>query len=714
LYVKNGALEQRLLIKMVIINGLVLMILFPIDALWLFLTVLLLIGVSIYAFRLYLQFINLQGQGLKLEAQKITLANKIGERIKEVEKQADELETLDQIVRIINKDIDLELVLRNLLLQGIQLIPQAESGAFLVYDPSHKVFRIGAVFGYELEDVENITFTIEEATQRYALPVDRIKEGVYIVPGVNPNRVASEKVSALPSPKSMLAMTIMVNGQLEGFIIFDSFSNYKAFNEADLQRLARFRDHAIPAFTKAHFLQEIKAQSDEMATLDRIVRIVNQEMELSRVLQSLLDQGLELISNAESGAFLNWEEDKNLFVVAAAVGYTKQETDFVSFTWEEALARYTDAQDQVFEGVYLIHPMQDRIAGQKLIHINLPKAMLTMPIRVEEKLVGFLIFESFSSEKAFSQKDIYRLLRFRDHAVSAFSKAKFLRAIQSQKNELEKANAVINKKNMDLMMAYEIIELKNKDITDSIQYAKRIQEALLPGTADFNKVFPHAFILYLPKDIVSGDFYWYYQKDDVFVWAAVDCTGHGVPGAFMSVIGSTVLNHIVIEQGITNPASILNYLNKEVKLILKQTEVSTQKTYDGMEVGLCSYDAKKNTITFAGANRPLYFVRNNELIEIKGDKIPIGAGPFQSSGLFTDHVFELQPGDAFYLSSDGYGDQFGGSNDRKFTTKKLKDMILQTQSYSLADQQKILHKVLDDWRGKTSQTDDILIIGIQI
>lgn len=691
-----------------------LMILFPVDALWLFLALGMLITVGIYAFRLYLQFINLQGQGLKLEAQKVTLANKIGERIKEVEKQAEELETLDQIVRIINKDIDLELVLRNLLLQGIQLIPQAESGAFLVYDRSQKSFRVGAIFGYELEDVENIHFTIEEATQRYALPVDRIKEGVYIVPGITPNRAAGDKVVGLPTPKSMLAMTILVNGQLEGFIIFDSFTNAKAFNEADLQRLSRFRDHAIPAFTKAHFLQEIKAQSEEMATLDRIVRIVNQEMELSRVLQSLLDQGLELISNAESGAFLNWEEDKNIFVVAAAIGYTKQETDFVSFTWEEALARYTDAQDQVFEGVYLIHPMQDRIAGQKLIHINLPKAMLTMPIRVEEKLVGFLIFESFSSEKAFSQKDIYRLLRFRDHAVSAFSKAKFLRAIQSQKSELEKANTVINKKNMDLMMAYEIIELKNKDITDSIQYAKRIQEALLPGTADFNKVFPSAFILYLPKDIVSGDFYWYYQKDDIFVWASVDCTGHGVPGAFMSVIGSTVLNHIVIEQGITNPASILNYLNKEVKLILKQTEVSTQKTYDGMEVGLCAYDSKKNIITFSGANRPLYFVRNNELMEIKGDKIPIGAGPFQSSGLFTDHVFELQQGDAFYLSSDGYGDQFGGSNDRKFTTKKLKDMILQTQSYSLADQQKILHKVLDDWRGKTSQTDDILIMGVQI
>jgi serine phosphatase RsbU (regulator of sigma subunit) len=649
----------------------------------------------------------------KLEVQKISLANKIGERIREVEKQTEELEALDQIVRIINKDLALPQVLRNLLLQGIQLLAKAESGAFLIFDPVISRFKIGAVFGYDFEDVKDVTFSLEEARLRYSLPTERVKEGVFIVPKFDDSRAGSDKVAKLSTPKSMLAMTVIIEGNLEGFIIFDSFSSSNAFDEADVLKMARFRDHAVPAFSKAHFLNLIEVRNEELATLERIVRIVNQEVEFERVLQSLLEQGLELISKAESGTFFNFESDIERFKIVATVGYSKSETSHIELKWEEAVARYTDANDLVREGVYVIKAPHERAAYQQFRTLKTPVVMLTLPIRLEEKLVGFIIFESFSDERAFSQHEIQRLMRFRDHAVSAYSKARFLDAIQKQKRDLEDANKLIQRKSMDVIMAYEIIEIKNKDITDSIQYAKRIQEAIMPKISDFAKLFEHSFILYLPKDIVSGDFYWFAQKNDLYIWAAVDCTGHGVPGAFMSVMGSTLLNSIVMEQSITDPALILNTLNKEVKLMLKQNDDQI-KSYDGMELGLFAYNPQTHEITFSGANRPMYFLRDGELEEIKGDKIPIGAGPFQSTTLFTNTVIKTKKGDCFYVCSDGYGDQFGGANDRKFTSKKLKDLLLQIQAYALSDQLKILNKVIEDWRGKTPQTDDVLVMGIQI
>ncbi len=258
------------------------------------------------------------------------------------------------------------------------------------------------------------------------------------------------------------------------------------------------------------------------------------------------------------------------------------------------------------------------------------------------------------------------------------------------------------------------LEKKNKDITSSIEYAQRIQQAILPHHELIQEGFEEHFVLYLPKDIVSGDFYWYAHKGDYSLIAAVDCTGHGVPGAFMSIIGYSNLNKIVLEQGITEPGLILENLDKEVTEVLKQKQ-NGSKSRDGMDLALCAYHRKTQKLQFAGAYRPLYLIRNKQMQEFKGSSFPIGGTfRYRNKKTFTNHEVQLQKGDTLYLFSDGFPDQFGGVDNRKFMTKKFKKLLLNIWEKPLAEQQAQLMHAFQSWKGDYKQMDDILIIGLKI
>ena len=256
-----------------------------------------------------------------------------------------------------------------------------------------------------------------------------------------------------------------------------------------------------------------------------------------------------------------------------------------------------------------------------------------------------------------------------------------------------------------------LIEEKNKDITDSINYAKRIQEAILPEQNLLSKIFNDSFVLFKPKDIVSGDFYWFAEHKGKKIVAVADCTGHGVPGALMSMIGSNILNKLVIENGITQPDLILNMLNDEVRTALKQKE-SNSETRDGMDILLISIDG--NTLEYAGAQRPLWLVDNNSLQEIKADKFAIGGIQQEQKRIFTKHVLTLQKDNALYLSSDGFADQFGGESGKKLMTKNFKELLLSVQNKSMTEQKDFLESTIENWKGSREQIDDILVIGIKI
>jgi ligand-binding sensor domain-containing protein/serine phosphatase RsbU (regulator of sigma subunit) len=257
-----------------------------------------------------------------------------------------------------------------------------------------------------------------------------------------------------------------------------------------------------------------------------------------------------------------------------------------------------------------------------------------------------------------------------------------------------------------------IIEAQNTDITDSINYAKRIQEAMLPSKKEIHDNL-NCFIFYKPRDIVSGDFYWYSELNEAQIVAAVDCTGHGVPGAFMSLIGSTQLKNIITESGQGSPSEILGRLNKKIIDSLHQIN-SNFTSNDGMEIVLCSIQPQTRQVVFAGANRPLYLVRQGVLQEYPGSSFPIGGMAEAHTASYNEHIIPYIKGDMLYLTTDGFADQFGGQKNRKFSSKRLKELFCRISSLPVTDQDKELAAEFNAWKTDGMQIDDILVIGIQL
>lgn len=280
--------------------------------------------------------------------------------------------------------------------------------------------------------------------------------------------------------------------------------------------------------------------------------------------------------------------------------------------------------------------------------------------------------------------------------------------LENQNVQLEQ---MVNERTREVLLQKEVIEQKNNEITESLLYAKRIQSAILPDMKLIYKTLEQSFILYLPKDIVSGDFYSFSQKDNIVIIAAADCTGHGVAGAFMSMIGTSLLNQIINEKGITEPSQILGQLNQGIVNALKQRD---SESNDGMDISLCTIDLDKNKLKFSGANRPLWLLRNNEMLVYKPNKFPIGGLQVYHTEAFTQHEIDLIKGDAIYIFSDGFSDQFGGGKGKKLMTKKFKDELMQIQHLNMKEQENYLLGLFNKWKGNLEQVDDVLIIGIRI
>lgn len=271
------------------------------------------------------------------------------------------------------------------------------------------------------------------------------------------------------------------------------------------------------------------------------------------------------------------------------------------------------------------------------------------------------------------------------------------------------------KRVLEKMVKQRTIQLaeKNRDITSSIEYARKIQDAILPPIEDIHKAFKDCFVFYKPRDIVSGDFYWFYEKGDKKVIAAVDCTGHGVPGAFMSMIGHNLLNQIVIENGITQASEILNHLHKGVLGALKQGQVGVENK-DGMDISLCVFDNKKLELQYAGAYRPLYlFTDTDNFQKINGDKFPIGGSHFGLERRFTQHTLTLTKGQMLYMFTDGFADQFGGEYGKKFMLKRFVENLKNYWRLPANEQGELLEASFNEWKGKNEQVDDVLVIGIK-
>jgi serine phosphatase RsbU (regulator of sigma subunit) len=361
-----------------------------------------------------------------------------------------------------------------------------------------------------------------------------------------------------------------------------------------------------------------------------------------------------------------------------------------------------------------------------------------------EKAYEFLMFYSTTKDKIYSEENT-RLIKElqtkfetkqKEKEIKLLKKDKDLRNIQLKNNQKillftlillfvislftlyifktnkqkQKIYSEINIKNNKLEIAYKIVEDKQKEILDSINYAKRIQAAILPPDKIFKALLPDSFIIYKPKDIVAGDFYWIENKNDTILFAAADCTGHGVPGAMVSVICNNGLNRSVREHGLTNPGDILD---KTREIVIQEFEKSEEELRDGMDISICSISNSK--LEWAGANNPLWIIRNGNLIEFKANKQPIGR--YTTSEPFKTHYIDIQNGDMLYIFTDGFQDQFGGKsklNGKKFKISRLRDLLLEVSNKSIQEQKIIIEKTFENWKGDFDQVDDVCILGVRL
>ncbi|MFY9311232.1 MAG: tetratricopeptide repeat protein [Bacteroidia bacterium] len=314
--------------------------------------------------------------------------------------------------------------------------------------------------------------------------------------------------------------------------------------------------------------------------------------------------------------------------------------------------------------------------------------------------------ERENEQRVYKEKLITRTV-----AVGLFVVLVFAAFILRSLSTTRKQKQIIELKNAETEQQKKIIEEKNKDIMDSIHYAKRIQSALLREEEHVSTHLPEHFIVFQPKDVVSGDFYWSMEKQEHWYFAVADCTGHGVPGAIMSMLGISFLNDVVLSDDKPTPAEVLNRLRDRVVYELRQNNESIGNK-DGMDISLCCLNLKTLELQWAGANNPLNILRNGKLEITKADKQPIGYYP--AAHPFTNHKMQLLKGDSIYIYSDGYADQFGGPKGKKLTYKRFEAALVDNSSLSMNEQKQALLKVFNDWKGNQEQVDDVCIVGVRV
>jgi len=326
-------------------------------------------------------------------------------------------------------------------------------------------------------------------------------------------------------------------------------------------------------------------------------------------------------------------------------------------------------------------------------------------------IVANILFFSFNSELSFSE--ILVNGGFLVFAVAVFSILLIRTRLKLTRKELIARYA--------LEASKQNLQEKNNEILDSINYAKRIQDALIPPVDVFKKILPNSFVLFKPKDIVSGDFYWIVElettksiddNDKLIVFSVADCTGHGVPGAFMSIIGLKIFNQSIKQLDVNSPAEALDYLNNEVFKTVNKHSDSKNVIRDGMDVALCSINYSNLKLTFSGAKNPVYIIRDKILHEIKGDKQPIGA--YEGQALFSNNEYQLEKNDVIYIFSDGFADQFGGPKGKKLKYKPFKEILIKNSDNSMEEQREQLNNLFETWRGELEQLDDVCVIGVRV
>ncbi|HEY6162866.1 MAG TPA: SpoIIE family protein phosphatase [Bacteroidia bacterium] len=467
--------------------------------------------------------------------------------------------------------------------------------------------------------------------------------------------------------------------------IFKRFEDLVAFEQMIMLKLANFDDYENP---KLKFQAEQIIEEDVLPMTDDIKKSLDRVISENRAEAEQMKNEVVASSNKLMTTVFGFSLGLFLAVVLAAL--------FIS----------TSIRRPVLEMKRIV---------QKLGRGEIPKEQLKVTPDVIGSMVSSVNALSENFEKTSGFADAIRKGNFSADFSLLSEQDQLGQALINMRNSLrtysENMEEKVRERTREVIEKSEKLEEAYDEIRDSINYARRIQEAILPSRDLITKTFPQHFILYKSKDIVCGDFYWFAEQGNEVHIAAVDCTGHGVPGALMTVIGNSLLNQIVNIADMSSPADILHQLDKKLLQTLQQHGVGN--THDGMDVALCRYDKRKNEIAFSGAKRTLYLFRDGALKEVSGNKLPIGSFQYEFEKRFTDHLIPVKPNDTFYIFTDGYQDQFGGPNGKKFMVKQFRDELKRIQHMNMKDQGKYLDEIFEKWKGENQQTDDVLVIGIR-
>ncbi|MBN4062255.1 MAG: hypothetical protein COA57_13500 [Flavobacteriales bacterium] len=471
----------------------------------------------------------------------------------------------------------------------------------------------------------------------------------------------------------------------EGFIVSPTLLAQAIKSPDDWQKI--YRETKVELQSEKEKVQQQKEEISQLQqeTERQLKKIEEAKEEIVRQKWEIHEQKREYATLVEANEDQQKNLDEKTFVLRKKELAIKQQETQIAKQKEEMIEQneVLDKQIKQMSQQETKIEKQKEVLSQQLSQIEQERLMRYMFIVLIVLIAGFgiFIFRSYQIKKKINE-------------------------------QLEEQNIAINKQKEEIESQKQLVEKKNEAITASINYAKRIQEAILTSRVYLDKIMPEYFVFYRPRDIVSGDFYWAHEtKNGKVVFTVVDCTGHGVPGAFMSMIGNALLNEVVIENKKENSDDILNHLRDGIIRSLKQTGQANESR-DGMDMALCVLDKKSGTLEFSGAHNPLYHFRNGSFNEYKGDMQSIGFQRGEPKP-FVKHIIQLEKGDVLYLFSDGFVDQKGGPNGKKFYYKPFKELLAFVQDKPFQEQRSIIKQTYIDWRGTREQIDDVCIMAVK-
>lgn len=646
------------------------------------------------------------------------LEEKVAERTREVVKQKEEIEKTYQNTKLLS-EIGKEI---SSLLSVEEIIQRAYNNVNTLMD--------AATFGIAIHRQEHNDLYFEGAMEKgiklnsfsFSLNDDKIATRCFLnrqeiiinnwEKEYNKYIQKDYTAQAGEMPESMIYLPLITKNKCIGVITVQSFQK-NAYNEYHLNIIRNLSLYIASALENASLYEKMEelvaertAEIEKAYLNTRLLSQIGKDITSCLTIETIVEKVYENVNNLMDATMFGigiYDETSRSILMPGFIENGIRMEDFAYNIDDERLAVICfKNQQELFINNYFEEYSKYIKGIKKAVSGKDSTSIIYLPVYNKEKTIGVITVQSYQPN-AYTE---YHLDILRNLSVSvgiALENAKLYLNLEEK----------VRERTIEVVKQKEIIEEKNKHITDSIIYAKRIQQAILPPEETLTSYLKNAFVLYKPKDIVSGDFYWIERKENKILFAVVDCTGHGVPGAFMSIIGFNGLNQIVNEYNITQPAEILNHLNKIITNTLKQ-RAEESKIRDGMDISVCSIDMQTNTLQYAGANNPIFIVRNNEVLEIKADKQPIGNFVGENEFRFTNKEIPLQPNDNLYLFSDGYADQFGGPKGKKLKYSSFRKLLLENHKKPMQVQKQMLDFMFEEWRGELEQIDDVCVIGVKI